>query len=358
MPTQRIDELDSVRGLAALSVAFAHSSAVFAISGNREFWATELFKSSPPVAFFRIASSVSGVQIAVLLFFVLSGFVLTKSLQRHEANWLTYPWRRVVRLMPALIVSILVSWVTVNTLFVEPSGINSVWFSGLFGRPFDVSDVIGNIFLLNSTVNNVTWTIGAELVCSSLLPILIIMSRRLNIVLITGGFALLTIIGHPSFAYYGYCFALGAMLATFPGKRIPSVVVVVTILIVWYMPFNVSLGAYRNVILITACGIIVYWVSERRPSILRNYWLRNLGAVSYSFYLIHPAVLYATAVGFIKHGWNGTLHIIGLFLVSSILAYLSAILLFQLVERPSIKFSRGSKIFLRESDADVKPKIS
>ncbi len=66
--TQRYEELDSLRGLAALSVFFSHMYLMF----NESMVSTFLFEYGPFRAF------IAGSE-AVILFFVLSGFVLVYS---------------------------------------------------------------------------------------------------------------------------------------------------------------------------------------------------------------------------------------------------------------------------------------
>lgn len=83
----RIRQLDSIRGLAALTVVLQHCLFVFPLlfndtSGQQHFWLLNIFKYSPLHLFW------SGSQ-AVFLFFLLSGFVL--SLPFYRAQSVSYP---------------------------------------------------------------------------------------------------------------------------------------------------------------------------------------------------------------------------------------------------------------------------
>ena len=343
-----------MRGLAALSVAFAHSTAVFTISGNADYWNAKPLEADFWVAVFKVLHSLVGVHVAVLLFFVLSGFVLTKSLARRPVSWALYPVRRAVRLMPALIVSVLACWLVVNLLYLPPGPENSVWFKGIFPAPFSFSDVAWNILLQNSTVNNVTWTISTELVASSLLPLLFLATRRVKIEWIVLALAVMTIYGRFQVAQYGYCFALGALLAMKPNRPFPALLPIAAIAVIWAVPFTDIFGAYRSVALITACGVLIYWVDLNRPTYLRSRSVVALGRVSYSFYLIHPAALYAASTSLIRLGIKDVTGNILAFVLSSVLAYFAAKVLFSLVEEPSIAWSRsiGDRRVSQSSDAE------
>lgn len=338
--SERVNELDSVRGLAALSVAFAHSTAVFAISGNVRYWETQLSDADMWVAAFRLLAAFAGVHAAVILFFVLSGFVLTKSLTRNPASILFYPARRLARLMPTLIVSTVVCWLVVNFIFLPPDQNNSIWFHGIYGIKFSYYDLLGNIFLQNSKVNNVTWTISTELIWSSLLPILLLTVRFAKIEWIIAALLIMTFFGRPQFAQYGFCFALGSFLAMRPNYALPGWFPVWALSVIWIIPF-IDLGPYRNIILIISCGAIIYWTDQKRPAFLKNKEIVSLGLISYSFYLIHPAALYITATALRQLNFFGVPGNIFCFLFSSILAYLFSIYVYKYVELPSIKLSRS-----------------
>ena len=86
---RHIDELQSLRGIAALIVAISHTSSIYAL---------------PSAA--RIAiDAVCNAHAWLIVFFVLSGYVLTGSLQRRGLSWKSvegFYIGRLFRLFPAL----------------------------------------------------------------------------------------------------------------------------------------------------------------------------------------------------------------------------------------------------------------
>ena len=89
------NSLDGARGIAAFLVMIGHSAYVFRDSG------------APSEAIGSVLRSISRLgHPAVILFFVLSGFVLYVANWRKTALWSIYVVRRLFRLYPALLVSI------------------------------------------------------------------------------------------------------------------------------------------------------------------------------------------------------------------------------------------------------------
>jgi peptidoglycan/LPS O-acetylase OafA/YrhL len=104
----RLASLDSLRGIAALAVVFYHC------------WLAALpeLASGPAAAAHSVLSlllrSAANVflmgRAAVMLFFVLSGFVLARSLEGAHTPYAGYVVKRVLRIYPAFIVAVLLSW--------------------------------------------------------------------------------------------------------------------------------------------------------------------------------------------------------------------------------------------------------
>jgi peptidoglycan/LPS O-acetylase OafA/YrhL len=82
------DRLQSLRGLAALSVLFGHAALIL-----------------PPTPFTTLQGALFQAGPAVVLFYVLSGYVLGQSLLRDGGFW-PFAWRRLTRLLPVLWASI------------------------------------------------------------------------------------------------------------------------------------------------------------------------------------------------------------------------------------------------------------
>ncbi len=100
-PTRRLDELDSLRGLAALSVVLSH------LLG---FWRDEVISASSKGARELFAYSVypiSAGREAVILFFILSGFVLSiPAINARAQRYPVFITRRVFRIYLPYLVAI------------------------------------------------------------------------------------------------------------------------------------------------------------------------------------------------------------------------------------------------------------
>jgi peptidoglycan/LPS O-acetylase OafA/YrhL len=165
MGAGRNNGLDGLRGLAALLVILYHSILVDAYLVDVMLATVQSLSGHDLVAKIILAC-VSGAN-AVLLFFVLSGFVLTLSFDKMEGTLpvIVYNFvvRRLCRLYPAMFFAMALVFVVSN---VELSlGHEN------FQRGATLSWVVQNALLWNISVHGATWTIQAELIA---IPFLLI----------------------------------------------------------------------------------------------------------------------------------------------------------------------------------------
>lgn len=111
MPTQRYQQLDALRGLAALAVVFHHC---LLIPSSFDYSMLAHILMSSPLGIVRAGSE------AVNLFFVLSGFVLALQLNDSDMNYSQYLTRRVCRIWIPYICAItfaiiLINWTVLST---------------------------------------------------------------------------------------------------------------------------------------------------------------------------------------------------------------------------------------------------
>jgi len=141
--TNRFILLDSLRGIAALAVASFH------------------------IYFYKIRI-FNGIPIAVDFFFVLSGFVLARSLLDTKREIRKFIKSRILRLYPAILVSFSIIIVTKYTFLRETST----------GDNYDLKKYILAFFLLQVFIPNLyticvpLWSLSAELftnICASLI---------------------------------------------------------------------------------------------------------------------------------------------------------------------------------------------
>ncbi len=153
------DALDVVRALAACYVVAHHVAEAHTLPG-------------------RLALAFKFGQEAVLVFFLLSGFVIFANERDRAGDWRAYAWRRIRRIYPPLLFAMLVS-----SCVIAASGQWAALFSwrGLFGTLLALQDVaklkpgvITDPYLLNYPL----WSLSYELAFYAAFPLVMIAWRR------------------------------------------------------------------------------------------------------------------------------------------------------------------------------------
>ena len=164
---ERDHELDGLRGLAALIVAFFHFDAVWSACGRPQ-WVGFLLEKTP------LALFVSG-NASVILFFILSGFVLALPWVRGRPDgYAVFAVKRICRIWLPYLVALCLS-VLGNWKFHGLKGVSS-WFELMWGQPVDPGLVLRHVLFLGSypteSFNGVFWTLRMEMRISLIFPLL------------------------------------------------------------------------------------------------------------------------------------------------------------------------------------------
>lgn len=177
--------LESLRGIAALMVAVAHSLIVVRIAGVDNLWRAPFGSLvSADAMFARVFVALVDGQAAVTLFFVLSGVVLGLSLERDRgafpATYARFVLRRAFRIYPAhLVVLAAVLCTLFSCSAVNPGNYpNASTFFNWYYRELPAPGTIArNVVLREIFLNPVTWTLQVELLASLALPFMSLVSR-------------------------------------------------------------------------------------------------------------------------------------------------------------------------------------
>jgi peptidoglycan/LPS O-acetylase OafA/YrhL len=384
--SKRFEELDSLRGLAALSVFFSHIYMVFNTDSLKL-----LFEYGP----FR--PLIAGSE-AVVLFFVLSGFVL--SLPFYSKNEFSYPGfliKRICRIYLPYIFMIVLAIVCRELFYNGKIDGISDSFNVFWSNEITVKDTINHILLIGNyseNLNPVVWSLVHEMRISIIFPVLMFLIVRMrsyqsillavSLSLISVGYEYITKAPFGQSNWYAtihYCFAfiIGALIAKyrtylisfFKGiKPFIRVCVLITgiILFDWAHPsfainivYNGFNPYYRTVIdsWFTAIGasiIIIYALSSDGFSkFLRQNFINHLGKISYSLYLMH-VVLLITLLQLLHNYFP----VFAICFIVIIIAYFVSSLLYRLVETNSIKLGKylsqivSSQTVKVEDKADIK----
>lgn len=298
--TGRITHLDSLRGIACLLVALEHSL----------------------LCFNKSCATLLGIS-PVLFFFLLSGFVLSRSLIKYEAlnarDTAGYFVRRVFRLYPAILVALIFSAFSANYFYKIPSDSirASPWLQESLCNATSVisgKQYLSSFLLKNVSLDHPLWSIRVELLCSFLLPFIIIISKpggsilRTTILLIT---CLLLFKTYNSNIYYSPIGFLGFLLPFYLGyliaenekhlvcissiKSLMITVLALTVYLIGFLYKEQVLLCFGMSILLTVL-IPCKWVFLLK--ILKSSILEFLGKISFSFYLLHTPILMITFCAF------------------------------------------------------------
>ncbi len=337
--TAFIQELESLRGIAAVWVVFGHCFGTLHIPDEYGFAGgvshqTELL----------LRTLINSVP-AVMIFFVLSGLVLTFQLSKTKntlPNVLAYWARRVIRLMLPSAASVLLA--------------AFLWW--MRGDPKDAWVIIRNIFLISTNMNDPMWSLQVEIIASFAMPFIVWASLSLPTPvrwLVTLILLFLYLVFLPS-VYLGFSilFWVGIGLAVDADKIPPAPEKFWLLILVFGLVVSVVGYFYvpglAGVSIAVAPPIVVLFVYANRGAeilrILRSNFISWVGKISYSLYLVHfPVLEYVLWMGgsdrllqFRYH--HSFVYAFGTLLIVLPISFLLAVALHHVIERPAIKMSR------------------
>ena len=175
MTETRIRSLDALRGIAALMVVIFHWVLMFAVG-----WTTPLAERSLP--WLLTWHIVAEATTAVLVFFTLSGFVLTLSLQGAPLTYGQFVLKRVLRLYPPFLFTIALA--TILFTIVQPKAIPE--FTAIFNSNWNAlptpAVILGHLGLIGTprfeSLDPSIWSLKYEMRASLLLPMIALLVRR------------------------------------------------------------------------------------------------------------------------------------------------------------------------------------
>ena len=339
-----IPSLESARGIAALCVCGMHSLM---------FWSQ--FRDSPmgtqPMQFF-----VGMGNSAVNFFFILSGFVLFRSLDNMKADNLgkisvLFAISRLFRIYPAVLIVIFVF------SLIEPWAL----FHGLDDRSW--TNIIRDALLIQSTMDWPTWSTRVEIAATPLILTGWFLRKWLGTkALIPLGVALAAF----SFLkeFYGgdeigqelFVFIAGMLLADCGPifRRLRPLFAVPLVLAALYVVSRarIWIGWHEQWTLVTETVCLFVITGAIAYDSVPNRWLeirplRFFGRISYSFYLVHFVVLMVIvrhlpaapmkAISF----RNATIECLEVFAIVAAISFGLSLVLYRLVEVPGIAVGRA-----------------
>lgn len=331
----RNQALDGLRGAAVLSVAIGHIATDIGGLGpafQATIWTART--ATPMELAFRAIHAVFNADAAVILFFVLSGLVLTRSLDKQTPNLqtsLSFTTRRILRLFPVAIAAAAIVAIVTRVL-----GFATV----------SLHEAIGSGLLYDTRLNGVIWTLQIELFGSALILCLWLLRR------LAGTLALICCVAPlwtaswliPAVPHWPFPaelpvmlppFIAGALLTDLPEQLFGKPLLIGSVAVLLSADFLVGHDAMAWRIDTIAAAGLVGCVYRGRARILAKKPTVFLGRVSYPFYLLHVAGLYITVRLIPQLPWPFTLFVLDS--AASVLIALSLAWIIHIaVELPSI----------------------
>jgi peptidoglycan/LPS O-acetylase OafA/YrhL len=358
--TSRVTALDGLRGVAALAVVIFHTvmltPALAAIDrGDHGPSGWETVLTVPPLKLLW-----SGDE-AVIVFFVLSGYVLTLPfLKRPFQARVFYPSRLVRLYVPTWASIVLaVGWFLLVPRHTE-SGAS--WWLNAHARPISLRALGGDSTLIIGTswTNSVLWSLRWEVWFSLLFPVFLFLVLRLRKGRLVAAIGLLVLIGvgqAGSFdpLVYMPVFVLG-MLAAAERDRLRALVArlgarggwVLAVIALLLLDVNwLSAGEVRLRPAVSLGAVVLVVLAASWPVASRALStppLRWLGRISFSLYLVHEPIVVSVALL-----WSPTNSLFVL-LVALPLSLAIGDLMYRFVERPSHQLARHLAARLRGPD--------
>jgi peptidoglycan/LPS O-acetylase OafA/YrhL len=314
-PTERrFLELDALRGLAASVVVFRHFVNLLPL-GSHPMLYFLLLRS--PLRLFLAAHE------AVILFFLLSGFVLTLPFMNQQQSYASFITKRVFRIYVPYLCALALA--VVGAYFLHGAiPVLSGWFAITWSQPVSWLLVLQHCFFIGkyevAQFNTAFWSLVYEMRISLIFPALYIFTKRVPInALLLGGFAASCLAcwqhSEPYGAewvitlHYAGIFACGSLLAQNVNalrNRIASTRFSLRAALTAFAFLLITYGQGTPALIsrfypltdwpvILGCAWLMMFAisSDSLGAWLKSTVPQFLGKISYSLYLIHATILFA-----------------------------------------------------------------
>lgn len=172
----RLKSLDSLRGIAALVVMMSHGVRPLTDSPQH----TWLGDAISYMALTPLRIVING-PAAVLIFFVLSGLVLSfRFIETERVAWPPFALARLLRIWPPFALAILGSALLMLLVGARPLPELGDWFNDTWRAPIGLSNLATNVLMLQASdqFDNPMWSLVDEIRISMIFPLLVFVTRR------------------------------------------------------------------------------------------------------------------------------------------------------------------------------------
>jgi peptidoglycan/LPS O-acetylase OafA/YrhL len=359
----RFIELDSLRGLAALNVVLYHLQIL---------WVRDNVPASAIVRSFLAQMAPSGTE-AVILFFVLSGFVLSlPALAGKPQSYFTFIVRRIFRIYVPYLAAIAVS--VAGAYWLHGVVTQNAWFNQSWSEPVSWRLVSQHLMFIgvydSNQFDNPIWSLIHEMRISLIFPwlcALVLLVKNRWSAAIAGGLTIIAfainkwpVLVHwqlPESIFYAALFVLGIVLAR-ERKELsawvlplqPFAKILIAVACVWlYFFAGPELASVSGRFLAHAIWYVSRWITALGAgglivlSLNAQWWqmilawrpIHLLGKMSYSLYLWHFVVML-----YCVHLLYGRMPLGAILILAFLLSIVVSWCSYRWIELPSIALGR------------------
>lgn len=314
--------LDLTRALAAILVLLDHTRHLFFSDFSGQ--------ASPHLAYRYLLTLLNGITDAgpeaVVIFFVLSGYLVSGSvlrwIARDEWTWKRYLTHRLVRLWLVLIPALLLClvWDTVRILL-DPSS-SHVAAATLAAQGLSLRTFFGNVFFLQTILtptfgsNRVLWSLAFEFWYYILFPLAVLsldrrITARLRFAYALGFVAVAVFIGHSILVLFPV-WLLGVVLHKVKPPRVAPFSLWIATAVYGFVLIFLCLHPwvshlFKPAYVLGLCTAFLLWLllSARQPALQQSTFVRSsrtLASFSYTLYLVHYPLLAFLAAAVLHNG--------------------------------------------------------
>lgn len=320
----RMYELDVLRGIAVLAVVLFHYSTRY----------EDLFGHVKETFFFDFKYGFFGVQ----LFFIISGFVIYMTIMKCK-NVKEFAFKRITRLYPAYIFSVIITYIIVTTYHLE-------------GREVSLLEAIFNLTMLQGYipfighVDGAYWSLTVEMSFYFIFGFLLFsgMIKKIELVsiawlIIASIFNVFDLNKYIQFivfkiGIFDYCnlFIAGIMFYQLKNVNKLKYHLIIGLTLVFEFVFNDII----NGLFVMSFFLMFYALIFNKLKFLNIKILKYLGTISYSLYLIHQNIGYVIINYLEKKGFISEFYL----LIPLLLSILIASIITFYIEKPLQKYLR------------------
>jgi len=295
----RQNELDGLRGVAAFAVVISHIAALQ--------WVPFIDRRPAPDAAIYLMWHLGAP--AVVLFFVLSGYVVCGSLLKTRSAYGPFVIGRYVRLLPIAWVGVAAGMLLRHFAATLPAGMSGSLQHA--HRALHLSDLVSYASMIApvpdaAMVNPPLWSLFVEIQVAFAMPLLAAAARRRPALLAVAGIVMCISAGVLTGTAYPLLFAGFFVGAAYAGlekniqrSRRPAALLLVALGILLLRTWlNTDDEGLRPVCALGALGVIIAVKDGSGKRFLKHPCVQWLGKISYPLYATHyPVIAFAAIAG-------------------------------------------------------------